>query len=99
MMGADADEDTVDDDDDDDDDDDATTHVTGWARAWLSASMPGISTGYESCWCRCGCWSREGVDEEEEEEAERIVEGKAREDRYVEAVKNRSLAVRPSGKS
>lgn len=53
--------------------------------------MPGISTGYGSCWCwcGCGCWSREGVDEEE---AERRVEGKAREDRYVEAVKNRSLA-------
>ena len=46
-----------------------TTQETGWARAWLSASMPGISTGYES-----GCWTREG-------EGERRVEGNAREDR------------------
>jgi hypothetical protein len=60
-------------------DDDVTTHETGWARAWLSASTPGMSTGYES-----GRWTREG-------DEERRVEGKAREDRYVEAVRNRSL--------
>jgi hypothetical protein len=41
--------------------------------------MPGISTGWEG-------------DEEEEEEEERRLEGKARDDRYVEAVRNRSLA-------
>jgi len=39
--------------------------------------MPGISTGWE------------GDDSEEEE---RRLEGKARDDRYVEAVRNRSLA-------
>ena len=39
-----------------------------------------MSTGYES-----GRWIREGDDE-------RSVEGKAREDRYVDAVRNRSLA-------
>jgi hypothetical protein len=49
--------------------------------------MPGISTGYRSG----SGWSREG-DEEEQEQEERRVEGKAREDRYVEAVRNRSLA-------
>jgi len=46
-----------------------TTQETGWARAWLSASTPGMSTGYES-----GCWTREGFDESR-------VEGKAREDK------------------
>jgi hypothetical protein len=71
--------------DDDDDDDDATTHETGWARAWLSASTPGISTGYASD----RCWSTR---DEVAEVAERRVEGKPREDRYVEAVRNRSLA-------
>lgn len=40
-----------------------------------------MSTGYES-----GRWTREGDDED------RSVEGKAREDRYVDAVRNRSLA-------
>jgi hypothetical protein len=59
-----------------------TTQETGWARAWLSASIPGISTGYES-----GCWTREGEDE-------RRVEGNAREDKYVAAVRKRSLSVR-----
>lgn len=54
-----------------------TTHETGCARAWLSASTPGMSTGYASD----RCWS-----------SERRVEGKPREDRYVEAVRNRSLA-------
>jgi hypothetical protein len=48
----------------------------------LSASIPGISTGYES-----GCWTREGEDE-------RRVEGNAREDKYVAAVRKRSLGVR-----
>jgi hypothetical protein len=43
--------------------------------------MPGMSTGY-------GCCLREG----DEEEEERRVEGNAREDRCVEAVRNRSLA-------
>ena len=61
-----------------------TIHETGWARAWLSASTPGISTGYGSGWC----WSGEREGDEEE----RRVEGKPREDRYVEAVRNRSLA-------
>jgi hypothetical protein len=42
-----------------------------------------MSTG-----CESGCWTREG------DEEERRVEGKAREDRYIEAVKNRSLARR-----
>jgi len=50
--------------------------------------MPGISTGHGSGWC----WSREG-----DEEEDRRVEGKAREDRYVDAVRNRSLA--QAGKS
>jgi hypothetical protein len=69
--------------------DDVTTHETGRARAWLRTSMPGISTGCGSGWC----WSRE----DDEEEEERRVEGKPREDRYVEAVRNRSLA--QAGKS
>jgi hypothetical protein len=50
-----------------------------------------MSTGYGSDWC----WSRvrEGDEEVEGEvEVERRVEGKPREDKYVEAVRNRSLA-------
>ena len=50
-----------------------TTHETGWARAWLSASIPGRRTGYE-----VAVVTREGV-------SERTVEGKAREERYVAA--------------
>jgi hypothetical protein len=46
-----------------------TTQETGWARAWLSASTPGMSTGYDS-----GCWMRVG-------DRERSVDGNAREDR------------------
>ena len=56
-----------------------TTQEMGWARAWLSASTPGMSTGYES-----GCWTSDGEDE-------RSVDGKAREDRYVAAARKRSL--------
>jgi len=55
------------------------TQEMGWARAWLSASTPGMSTGYES-----GCWTSDGEDE-------RSVDGKAREDRYVAAARKRSL--------
>ena len=51
--------------------------------------MSGISTGRGSGWC----WSTEGDEEGEENR----VEGKAREDRYVDAVRNRSLA--QAGKS
>ncbi len=43
-----------------------------------------MSTGYESGCC--------GAGEGDEGEEERRVEGNAREDRYVEAVRNRSLA-------
>ena len=48
-----------------------TTQEMGWtcACAWLSASMPGISTGYKS-----GCWTNEG-------EGERRLKGNVCEDR------------------
>jgi hypothetical protein len=47
------------------------TQEMGWthARAWLSVSMPGMSTGYKS-----GCWTNEG-------EGERRLEGNVWEDR------------------
>jgi hypothetical protein len=64
-----------------DDAQEETTQDTGWPRAWLSASTPGMSTG-----CESGRWTRVG-------EGERRVEGNAREDRYVEAVRKRSLSV------
>ena len=56
-----------------------TAHETGCARAWFSASIPGSKTG-----CEVGVVTREGSDE-------RRVEGNARDERYVDAVRYRSL--------
>lgn len=52
-----------------------TTHDTGWPRAWLSASTPGMRTGSVD-----GSYCSDGVLESSDE-------GKARDDRYVAAVR------------
>lgn len=52
-----------------------TTHETGVARAWFRESTPGSKIGYVD-----GENSREGV-------RERRLDGKAREERYVEAAR------------
>ena len=57
-----------------------TIQETGCPRAWLSASMPGRRTG-----CDVGVVMREGV-------GDRTVEGNAREEMYVAAVRYRSLS-------
>lgn len=56
-----------------------TTHDTRRAREWLRESNPGKRTGYDE-----GVVFKEGV-------FERMVDGNAREDMYVETVRYRSL--------
>lgn len=67
---------------------DVTTHETGWPRAWLRQSRIGSRTGYDDA---SEVIVLEGL-------GERRLDGKAREERYVAAVKYRSLIKQLEGR-